>query len=233
MFGMVGFASASTVLNFPSGVKVYVDKSGTERRPDANNQITLTDNRNLLEYLSAGFTQASTGLVTATSVNKVTITAPATSATLTIADGKTLTSNASMTLAGTDATQLSLAGNLTTAGAYGVTLTATATTALTLPTSGTLSTLCTASHDYGAAAADWTLTAAEAQCSFISVTNASAGVNAILPAAMPGKTWLIANGSGQTLTFKVTGQTGATLASTKAGLYAGTAADLVEIFEQP
>jgi len=58
------------------------------------------------------------GVATATSVNKVAITAPATSATLALADGSTLA----------------------TSGAYGVTLTATGTTALTLPTSGTLAT---------------------------------------------------------------------------------------------
>lgn len=46
------------------------------------------------------------GVATATSVNKVAITAPATSATLTIADGKTLTASNSITLAGTDATTM-------------------------------------------------------------------------------------------------------------------------------
>ncbi len=46
------------------------------------------------------------GVATATSVNKVAITAPATSATLTIADGKTLTVNSSLTLAGTDSTTM-------------------------------------------------------------------------------------------------------------------------------
>ena len=42
--------------------------------------------------------------VSATTVNKVTITAPASASTLTIADGKTLTASNSLTLAGTDAT---------------------------------------------------------------------------------------------------------------------------------
>jgi hypothetical protein len=42
------------------------------------------------------------GAASATSINKVTITAPATSATLTIADGKTLTANRTLTLTGTD-----------------------------------------------------------------------------------------------------------------------------------
>jgi hypothetical protein len=46
------------------------------------------------------------GVATATSVNKVTITTPAMSATLTIADGKTLTCNNSITFAGTDATTM-------------------------------------------------------------------------------------------------------------------------------
>lgn len=46
------------------------------------------------------------GVATATSINKVAFTAPATSATLTIADGKTLTVNHSLTLAGTDSTTM-------------------------------------------------------------------------------------------------------------------------------
>lgn len=46
------------------------------------------------------------GVATATSVNKVAITAPASSATLTIADGKTLTASNSITLAGTDSTTM-------------------------------------------------------------------------------------------------------------------------------
>jgi hypothetical protein len=46
------------------------------------------------------------GVATATSINKVAFTAPATNATLTIADGKTLTANNSVTFAGTDATTM-------------------------------------------------------------------------------------------------------------------------------
>lgn len=56
------------------------------------------------------------GVATATSVNKVAITAPATSATLTIANGKTLTANSSLTLAGTDAKTLTVNNSLTLAG---------------------------------------------------------------------------------------------------------------------
>lgn len=44
------------------------------------------------------------GVATATSVNKMAITAPATSSTLAVADGKTFTVNHSLTLSGTDTT---------------------------------------------------------------------------------------------------------------------------------
>lgn len=62
------------------------------------------------------------GVATATSVNKVAITAPATNATLTIADGKTLTASNSVTLAGTDGKTLTVSNNLTLAGTDGSTL---------------------------------------------------------------------------------------------------------------
>lgn len=55
---------------------------------------------------SPSLTTPSLGVATATSINKVALTAPATSATLTIADGKTLTVNASLTLAGPDSTTM-------------------------------------------------------------------------------------------------------------------------------
>lgn len=68
--------------------------------------------------VSPSLTTPSLGVATATSVNKVTVTAPATGATLTLADGSTLA----------------------TSGAYSTTLTATGATNVTLPTSGTLAT---------------------------------------------------------------------------------------------
>mgnify|MGYP001617396728 CR=1 FL=1 len=69
------------------------------------------------------------GVATATSINKVAITAPATSATLTIADGKTLTASNILTFAGTDGSTLNVGtgGTLGTAafvntGASGATI---------------------------------------------------------------------------------------------------------------
>ena len=107
------------------------------------------------------------GVATATSINKVAITAPATSATLTIANGKTLTVSDSttlntnaITLAGTEILTMAAAKNVTfadaftTSGAFPVTLTATASTSVTLPTTGTLvSTDQTAGQTIGATGA--------------------------------------------------------------------------------
>lgn len=61
------------------------------------------------------------GVATATSVNKLAITAPATGSTLAVADGKTLTASNTLTLAGTDGTTLtfpSVSSTMMAAGAY-------------------------------------------------------------------------------------------------------------------
>jgi len=68
---------------------------------------------------SPTFVTPTIGAATATSVNKVTVTAPATGSTLTLVEGSTLA----------------------TSGAFSTTLTATAATNVTLPTTGTLATL--------------------------------------------------------------------------------------------
>ena len=59
---------------------------------------------NTVLFTNAILTTPVLGVATATSINKMVITAPANSSTLTIADGKTLTANNSITLAGADAT---------------------------------------------------------------------------------------------------------------------------------
>jgi hypothetical protein len=71
------------------------------------------------DITSQTFVTPNVGVATATSVNKVTITAPATSATLTLVTGS----------------------SLITVGAFAITFTSTATTGVTLPTTGTLATL--------------------------------------------------------------------------------------------
>jgi hypothetical protein len=65
---------------------------------------TGTTSTNLVFSTSPSLTTPTLGVATATSINKMAITAPATSSTLAIADGKTLTANKTLTLDGTDST---------------------------------------------------------------------------------------------------------------------------------
>ena len=66
------------------------------------------------------------GVATATTVNKVTFTAPATGSTLTIADGKVLTANASLIFAGTDSTTMTFPATSTTVAGLSIAETFTA-----------------------------------------------------------------------------------------------------------
>lgn len=74
---------------------------------------------------SPTLTTPALGVATATTINKVTFTAPATGATLTIADGKTLTASNSLTLAGTDSTTMTFPGTSSTVLTTGNTATLT------------------------------------------------------------------------------------------------------------
>ena len=67
---------------------------------------TGTTSTDLVFSTSPTLTTPTLGVASATSINKVAITAPATSATLTIADGKTATFSNSITFAGTDGTTM-------------------------------------------------------------------------------------------------------------------------------
>ena len=123
-----------------------------------------------------------------------------------------------------------------TANNYETTLAITDPTAdrtVTIPdATGTTMLRATISHDYAAGSTAWTLTAAEQEGSYLAPTNANGAVDAILASAMPGKVFLIYNGTGQTLTFKVASQTGKTLANAKHGLYVCGATDIIEIWEE-
>ena len=67
-----------------------------------------TGTGNLVFGTSPSLTTPTLGLASATSINKMAITAPATSSTLAVADGKTFTVNNTITLAGTDSTTITL-----------------------------------------------------------------------------------------------------------------------------
>jgi hypothetical protein len=99
-------ATKITISNLPatsssSGADEFVLVQG-----NLTKKITNTNLFTSVTLTSPTLVTPALGVATATSVNKVAITAPATSATLTIANGKTLTCNNSITLAGTDATTM-------------------------------------------------------------------------------------------------------------------------------
>jgi hypothetical protein len=71
---------------------------------------STTGTGDLVFATSPTFTTPTIGVATATSVNKVAITTPATSATLTIADGKTLTASNTLTFTGTDSSSVAFGG---------------------------------------------------------------------------------------------------------------------------
>ena len=92
-------ATRITIANLPA----TTSSSGSDEFVLVQGGLTKKiTNTNL--FTNATFVTPTLGVASATSINKVAVTAPATSATLTIADGKTLTANNSITFAGTDAT---------------------------------------------------------------------------------------------------------------------------------
>jgi len=97
---------SSGVSGLGSGIATFLSTPSS-----ANLRTAVTDETGtgaLVFATSPTLVTPTLGVATATSINKVTVTAPATSAVLTIADGKTLTVNNSITFAGTDATTMTL-----------------------------------------------------------------------------------------------------------------------------
>lgn len=72
-------------------------------------------------------------------------------------------------------------------------------------------------HDYSAAHADWTLSAAELLKMIHKPTNADAGVNAII-ADTAGMPYVFVNGTGQALTVKTAAGTGVTITNGKTAI---------------
>lgn len=111
-------------INFADGRLFYKDNAGTPAvqiigtRFGANKTIGetiaaglsastgVTGTGALAFATSPTFTTPVLGVATATTINKVTFTQPASGSTLTIANGKTLTASNSITLAGTDSTTM-------------------------------------------------------------------------------------------------------------------------------
>lgn len=118
----IGNGATAKTINIGTGAAVNTVVIGSTNTTSATSiqagsgGIAITG---VLTATSPVFVTPALGSATATSINKLTITAPATSATLTIVNG----------------------GSLITAGAFATTLTSTAATNVTLPTTGTLATL--------------------------------------------------------------------------------------------
>lgn len=93
------------VLTNCTGLPIIAGTTGTLSVARGGTGVTTsTGTGNAVLSNSPSLTTPILGVATATSINKVALTAPGTGATLTILDGKTLTANHSLTLAGTDGT---------------------------------------------------------------------------------------------------------------------------------
>jgi hypothetical protein len=94
---------------------------------------------------------------------------------------------------------------------------------------GTLALTKQVTHNYGATAAAWNLSAAETQASHYIVTNASGAAQAVFPGAFPGKRFSVFNNSGQTITFLVTGQTGVAVLTAKRAILVCESTDIARV----
>lgn len=106
--------NVATFLQIPTSANLaaaLTDETGT-----GANVFAVSPTLTTPVLTSPSMTTPTLGVATATSINKVAFTAPATSATLTIANAKTLTANSSLTLAGVDAKTLTVNNSLTLAG---------------------------------------------------------------------------------------------------------------------
>ena len=81
---------------------------------------STTGTGNIVRDTSPSLTTPTLGVASATTINKVTLTAPATGSTLTIADGKTATINNTLTLAGTDSTTMTFPASSATVAGLGI-----------------------------------------------------------------------------------------------------------------
>ena len=84
----------------------FTDSAITSSTFIGTTSVALNRSSGALTLADITLTTPVLGVATATSINKVALTAPATGSTLTIADGKTLTASNTITLAGTDSTTM-------------------------------------------------------------------------------------------------------------------------------
>lgn len=103
--------STGTSVSAMTDGQVLIGQSGTAPSPlTLTGDVTVSLTGVTSIKTSPTLTTPVLGVATATSINKMAVTAPATSSTLAVADGKTLTASNTLTLAGTDSTTLTFPG---------------------------------------------------------------------------------------------------------------------------
>ena len=148
-----------------------------------------TDPTKLVVFEVAGATTAKTAILTFSHTNDRTITFP----------------DATCTLVGKDTTDTFTNKTLTSPVMTGADI-----------TQGVFK-FTIGAHDYGAAHADWTLSAGEQLYAVHKPTNANQAVNAIIPTAVI-QPYIFINGTGQALTVKTAAGTGPTITSGKTAI---------------
>jgi hypothetical protein len=108
----VAFGTGGTVTYTANKLSVFAATTSTELRGVISDE---TGSGALVFGTSPTLTTPVLGVATATSINKVAITAPATAATLTIANNKTFTANNTLTLSGVDAASIAFGSGGTVA----------------------------------------------------------------------------------------------------------------------
>lgn len=86
-------------------------------------------------------------------------------------------------------------------------------------------------HSYGGGTAAWNVSDRETAYSFFATASASGPVEMVFPYAIPGKVFVVHNACGQTLTVKVTGKTGSTVATSKSALFVMDHLGCIEVGE--
>lgn len=139
-----GASGAELALNYADGKLYYKDSGGTVQIIAYKNvpistlsgagtgvltalTQNVTGSGGIVLETSPSLTTPTLGVASATTINKVTFTTPATGSTLTIADGKTLTVNNSITFTGTDSTTMTLPSSSATLAGLAIAQTFTAT----------------------------------------------------------------------------------------------------------
>ena len=113
--GAIGYIPYQSVANttlFVTGntttTPQFLTSTGTGSAAQAPTLTSSTGTGSVVLATSPSLTTPTLGVASATSINKMAITAPGTSSTLAVADGKTFTVNNTITLAGTDSTTITL-----------------------------------------------------------------------------------------------------------------------------